>query len=77
MRGCECGDPACAERLHVPLDEYEEVREDPTTFLLNPDHVEQDVEQVVRHRRGYAIVQKVNRVVARIVRQLDPRTKPV
>ena len=61
----------------IPLDEYEEVREDPTTFLLNPDHVEQDVEQVIRHRRGYAIVQKVNRVVARIVRQLDPRTKPV
>ena len=70
---CECGDPACAERLHVPLDEYEEVRESPTTFVLNPDHVEPEVEKVVQRRHGYAIVRKVDAVVARIVRQLDPR----
>ena len=24
---CECGDPACSERLEVPLDEYEQVRD--------------------------------------------------
>jgi len=70
---CECGDPACSERLEVPLDEYEDVRDDATTFLLDPDHVEPDVETIVRHRRGYAIVKKVDAVVARIVRRLDPR----
>jgi hypothetical protein len=70
---CECGDPACSERLEVPLDEYEQVREDPTTFVLDPDHVESDVEKIVKHRRDYAVVKKVDAVVARIVRKLDPR----
>jgi hypothetical protein len=74
---CECSDPGCAERLEVPLNEYETVREDPTTFLLKPDHVDSKVEQIVGRRRGYAIVQKVDAVVARIVRQLDPRAQAV
>ena len=73
---CECGDPACAERLEVPLGEYEQVREHATTFLLDPEHVEPSVERVVHHRRGYAIVQKIDRAVARIVTQLDPRAEP-
>jgi hypothetical protein len=73
---CECADPGCAERLEVPLAEYEEVREDATTFLLNPEHVKPDIEQIVDHRRGYAIVKKVDAAVASIVRQLDPRTEP-
>ena len=71
---CECADPGCADRLHVPLEEYEEVREKPTTFVLNPDHVKPSVEEVVERRRGYAIVEKVDRIVAQVVRQLDPRT---
>ena len=74
---CECADATCAERLQVPLEEYEQVREEPTTFVLNPEHVQPDVEQVVKRRRGYAIVEKVDSVVARIVRQLDPRAEPV
>jgi hypothetical protein len=73
---CECGDPACSERLEVPLDEYEQVRGDATTFVLDPDHVEPDVEKIVEHRRDYAIVKKVDAVVAGIVRKLDPRANP-
>jgi hypothetical protein len=71
---CECADPACAQRLQVPLDEYEAVRENATTFVVNPEHAVPEVEKVVQHRRGYAIVKKIDDVVARIVRQLDPRT---
>jgi hypothetical protein len=71
---CECADPACAERLDVPLDEYEEVRGDGTTFLVNPEHVEPEVERIERHRRGYAIVRKFDGIVAGIVRRLDPRS---
>ena len=73
---CECGDPGCAERLEVPLDEYEQVREDATTFVLDPEHVEPDVEKIVREARGYAVVQKIHAGMARIVRQLDPRAEP-
>jgi hypothetical protein len=73
---CECADPSCTERLQIPLDEYAEVREEPTRFVINAEHVEPDVERVVRHRRGYAVVEKFDAVVTRIVRQLDPRADP-
>ena len=73
---CECSDSGCAERLEVPLAEYEQVREDPTTFVLNPKHVEPEIEKIVKHRHGYAVVRKVDDVVARIVRGLDPRADP-
>jgi hypothetical protein len=71
---CECGDPACSERLEVPLEEYEQVRGDATTFVLDPEHVEPDVERIVERRRHYAVVKKVDAAVARIVRKLDPRS---
>jgi hypothetical protein len=70
---CECGDPSCAERLEVPLAEYEDVRSDATTFLIDPAHVEPGVETIVGRRDGYAIVKKIDEAVARIVRQLNPR----
>ena len=70
---CECSDPGCAERLEVPLEDYQDVRADATTFLLDPEHVEPDVETVVRRRSGYAIVKKVDDVVAHIARELNPR----
>jgi len=73
---CECADAECAERLEVPLEEYEQVREDGTTFLLNPEHVQPEVERVVERRRGYAIVRKVDDAVARLARQLNPRAEP-
>jgi hypothetical protein len=73
---CECSDPACVERIEVPLAEYEEVREEPTQFLLDPQHVKPEVERIVDRRRGYAIVEKFDEVVAHIARQLDPRAEP-
>jgi hypothetical protein len=73
---CECADASCAERLEVPLEEYEQVREDATTFVLDPDHVEPDIERIVRRRPGYAVVRKVDAAVARLVRRLDPRAEP-
>lgn len=73
---CECADAGCAERLEVPLEEYESVREDGTTFLLNPEHVQPEVERIVKRRRGYAIVRKVDAVVAGIARRLNPRAEP-
>ena len=37
---CECADPACAHRLNADLDDYEEVRSEPTRFMLAPGHEE-------------------------------------
>ena len=70
---CECGDAHCTHRLEVPLEEYEAVREHPTRFIVRRGHAESEVEQVVKNRRRYAIVDKVDRVAARIVRRLNPR----
>ena len=73
---CECADPGCVERLEVPLGEYEQVRKDATTFVLDPDHVRPEIEKIVSRRRGYAVVKKINASAARIVRKLDPRAEP-
>jgi NAD-dependent DNA ligase len=60
----------------VPLDEYERVRQTPTRFLVRRGHVIPEVEEVVQRRRRYAIVEKVDRVAARVVRRLNPRARP-
>ncbi len=73
---CECSDPACTERVHATLDEYEHVRSDGAQFLLVPGHEDARVERVVEQPRGrFAVVEKINRVVARTVRRLDPRAE--
>ena len=73
---CECGDDRCTHRIEVPLEEYERVRQSPTRFLVKRGHVLPEVEEVVRRRQRYAIVEKVDRVAARVVRRLNPRARP-
>jgi hypothetical protein len=70
---CECGDPACTEHVRVPLDEYERVRENATRFVVQPGHVMGPVEREIGRARGYAVIEKLDRVVMRIVRRLNPR----
>jgi hypothetical protein len=72
---CECHDPACGQRLDIELDEYEEVRADPTRFLHAAGHVERRFERVVARRGPYAIVEKVGSRLGAIVRRLDPRSE--
>ena len=71
---CECGDPNCTHRVEATLDEYEEVREDATTFLLAPGHEDEEIERVVADRGRYEIVEKVNSFVRAVVRRRNPRT---
>lgn len=70
---CECADPGCTDQIEAPLDVYEDVRSDGTQFLLVPGHEDERIERVVRERRRYNIVRKVNRIVAAQVRRLNPR----
>ena len=72
---CECGDPACTEHIRVPLPEYERVRQDATQFVVQPGHVIGPAEREIRRGRGYAVIEKLDRVVARIVKRLDPRAE--
>jgi hypothetical protein len=70
---CECGDPEYTERVRAPLDAYEEVRADGTTFPLVLGHEDERVERVVEERRRYNVVRKVHETVAAWARRLDPR----
>jgi hypothetical protein len=74
---CECHDAGCTHRVESTLEQYEEVRSDPTHFLLVDGHEADDIERVVARRRGGVVVEKFGRVVTRLVRQMNPRVEPV
>jgi hypothetical protein len=74
---CECADPDCHDRLHVPRDQYEEVRSESTHFIVAEGHDVPKFERVVDKRRGYAVVQKFKRRLATLVRRTDPRAETV
>jgi hypothetical protein len=77
---CECSDPDCTHRVPASLAEYEaeyeEVRDEPTTFLVVPGHEQGDIERVVSDHGRFRIVDKVQAVVRRTVVRLDPRRRP-
>jgi hypothetical protein len=70
---CECADADCTHRLTASLAEYEEVRDDPTTFLLVPGHEQHDIERVVSDRGRFHVVEKLHDAVRRTVIRLNPR----
>jgi len=70
---CECADPQCAHRVTAALEDYEEVRSEPTHFLLAPDHRQPEVEQIVERTGEFEVVEKFKPLMVRIVRRLNPR----
>jgi hypothetical protein len=68
---CECSRDDCVERLHVPVDVYEDVRGHGRRFLVKPGH-QGDFEQVVDRASGYVVVEKEG-AAGRIAQQHDPR----
>jgi hypothetical protein len=71
---CECADPNCTHRIQTSLEHYDEVRGEATHFLLVPGHEDPEIERVVERHARHAVVEKFEKVVARTVRRLDPRT---
>ncbi len=72
---CECANPNCTERVPMTLSEYETVRADPATFVVAPGHEQGDIERVVSERRRFYVVEKIQAVVRRTVKRLDPRRR--
>jgi hypothetical protein len=70
---CECDDLACAERFEIRLRAYEQVREDPTAFVVVPGHEDPAVEDVIDERDGYNVVRKHPGEPARIAVEDAPR----
>jgi hypothetical protein len=72
---CECADSTCTEQVSAPMKRYDQVREDPTHFLLAPGHEDERIERVIERRRRYQVVEKFHGAIAARVRRLDPRRK--
>ena len=70
---CECGSLDCTQQLTVPMEVYEDVRSDPTLFLVRPGHDIPSVEDVVSRELGYMVVRKRPGGPADVARETDPR----
>jgi hypothetical protein len=71
---CECGSDDCTAPVNLTVSEYEEVRSNPTHFLIAHGHDVADVERVVRETDRYAVVEKFSGEAGRIAVETDPRT---
>jgi hypothetical protein len=71
---CECASGDCTERLEIPVPEYEQVRADPTRYIVVPGHELPEYEAVVERGDGYDVVQKREGGPAELARELDPRS---
>jgi hypothetical protein len=73
---CECSDDACAERLAVPVDEYERVRAVSARFFVQRGHEIPEIERTVGEHDGFIIVEKLGEA-AEIAEELDPHDRGV
>jgi enhancing lycopene biosynthesis protein 2 len=73
---CECADDSCTEQIELSPQQYEEVREQPTHFIVAPskEHVVVDVEHVVQKSPEYWVVSKVGEAAV-VAKHLDPRSR--
>jgi hypothetical protein len=70
---CECGNRDCFEALQLTLAEYEEVRADPTWFVVVPGHEAADVEAVIEQHGHYLVMRKHEGEPAELAIDRDPR----
>jgi hypothetical protein len=70
---CECGDTNCVEQVALTLAEYEDVRSEPTQFVVRPGHEVQDIELVVRTGDGFSVVRKQEEAAV-FAEEHDPRS---
>jgi hypothetical protein len=71
---CECGREDCTAAISLTLVEYEEVRSDPTHFVVVPGHEVIDLERVVRQTEHFSIIEKFSGAPAQIALDRDPRS---
>ena len=53
---CECG-RGCAERLEVPVDEYDRARSESTYFLVATPHLAGEVDRVIEDHGSWLLVE--------------------
>jgi hypothetical protein len=70
---CECGEELCTETVYLSVAEYENVRSDPTQFIVRPGHEIGDVEAVIHRDERFTVVRKHPSEAAKAIRT-DPRS---
>jgi hypothetical protein len=56
---CECADTACVATLEIDFERYAHVRQNAARFIVLPEHVYPEVEQVVHAEDGgFVVVEK-------------------
>ena len=70
---CECADVDCTLRLAITLVAYENVRSDPTLFVVAPGHDRPEIEEVLDRNDAYQVVRKRGRA-AQLAIADDPRS---
>jgi hypothetical protein len=71
---CECANESCREPVRLTVAEYDEVRLNPTHFMVVPseEHVRDDIERVVSRNDRYWVVEKLG-VAAEVSERTDDR----
>jgi len=55
---CECSDPGCTKKVVLTRAEYEDVRSDPTRFVVAKGHAMPEIEAVVERADDHVVVEK-------------------
>lgn len=71
---CECGRPDCSSVIAISIQEYEAVRADPRSFVVDHAHVSHGVEEAVRSTLRFVVVRKREGTPATIAEEEDPRS---
>jgi hypothetical protein len=69
---CECSDTECLEYIELTVEEYEEIREEPTHFALTAGHENGSVEKTAWETDRFVVVEKL--VAEELLERTDPRT---
>ena len=68
---CECSDRDCTERISIGAQEFENVRDKTTQFLVLPGHETPEIEFVVTRTPVYLVVQKTGEAAEFATEHLD------
>ena len=58
---CECSDGGCGELIELSLTQYEDVRRDPSHFVIKPGHDIAEIENVVERFNEYVVIEKLGK----------------
>jgi hypothetical protein len=68
---CECGKRGCDHIVEISSSAYRAVRDEPTWFVVVPDHIQVQIERLVEERREFAVVEKVG-AAGDVAERTDP-----